>query len=62
MVVTMDTPKPPTGALTGRDGTMLRKGSAGRLALPTQADYDPSDSRCNESGLDDLASGGETAY
>lgn len=52
----MQTPKPPTGALQGEDGTMILKGSAGRIALPTQSEYDPNDSRCNETGLDHFAS------
>lgn len=48
----MTTPKPETGGLTGEDGTMLLKGSAGRISLPTQSEYDPSDSRANYTGLD----------
>lgn len=59
----MPTPNPPSGPLHGKDGTMMRKGSAGRISLPTQSEFDPyNDDRSNPSGIDDLPGGGSDAY
>lgn len=52
MVVHMPAPKPPTGALQGKDGTILMRGSSGHIAPPVNTDLDPYANRCNETGLD----------
>lgn len=52
------TPTPPGWIGGAPDGTMMRKGSAGRISLPTQTEWDPDDEeRCNYAGLNGLDPG-----